>query len=60
MCAMTLGATLVRNYVAKYVNNYLNFLASGYQDVQTLILRKETWKNNVLRNLSAPKREERS
>jgi len=24
------------NYVAKYVNNYLNFLDSGYKNVQTL------------------------
>jgi len=29
------------NYVAKYVSNYLTFLVSGYQEVQTLILRKE-------------------
>jgi hypothetical protein len=48
------------SYVAKHINNYLTFLGSGYQELQTLILRKEASRSSVLRNLSAPNKDEGS
>jgi hypothetical protein len=47
-------------YVAKHMNNYLTFLDSGCQELQTLILRKEALRSIVLRNLSTPNKDEGS